>query len=89
MFSGGLPYLQEEVVLVAIAERLSPESFDQIVRTFQRPIRDGIAGMVDHPLEMCADHLAESMQLGNPRVMGGSEPYDHAPPELIRLGAGK
>ena len=76
-------------MLVAIAESLPPERLDQVVRTFQRSIRDGIAGMVDHPLEMFADHLAEPPQLGEPRKVGGSEPCDHAPPELIRSNISK
>ena len=74
MFSGSLPDFQEEVVLVTIAERLSPDRFDQVVSSFQRSIRDGIASMVDHSLEMAADHLAKSIQLGDSRMVGSSEP---------------
>jgi hypothetical protein len=34
MFSGGLPDFQEEVVLVTIAEGLSPDRFDQVISSF-------------------------------------------------------
>lgn len=74
MFSGSLPNFQEEVVLVTIAERLSPDRFDQVVSSFQRSIRDGIASMVDHSLEMVTDHHAKSIQLGYSRMVGRSEP---------------
>ena len=67
MFSGRLPDFQEEIVLVTIAERLSLDRINQVVGSFQRSIRDGIASMVDHSLEMAADHLAKSIQPGDSR----------------------